>query len=118
MGSFARTYEGFIGSCERIFSAARGVIPLRAGIKRHRSRDGAAPSTNACRSARRWFMSTRASSVVLIGLAGACSPSTYLSNVKQTTVDYCVRKSCTGPSVSEARDYQRCEATCRERFGQ
>jgi hypothetical protein len=64
------------------------------------------------------FISMGAVGLLMAALSAACSPATYFSNTKQASVDYCIKKSCAGPSVTEARDYQRCEATCRERFGQ
>jgi hypothetical protein len=63
------------------------------------------------------LMMIRASVVMVVGVSSACSPSAYLANLKESTVDHCIRKSCTGPGVMEARDYQRCEAACRERIG-
>jgi hypothetical protein len=69
----------------------------------------------AARPPGRWLIATRASGLMLLVLS-ACSPSTYLTNVKQSSLDTCIRKSCTG--AQEARDYQSCEAACRERFGQ
>ena len=56
--------------------------------------------------------------MLLIGLSGACASSmtSPFGDIKENSVQACLRKSCVGPK--EARDYERCEATCRERFGQ
>jgi hypothetical protein len=51
-------------------------------------------------------------------LTFACSPMKYVMNAKKGAVDACIRTSCTGPSVMQSRDYEVCEATCRERHGQ
>ena len=114
--SLARAYEDFIGSLEPLFPGVRGVLPLRTGTKRRRSHHAATPSATRCRSFRNWFMLTRASGLMLLGLSGGCFLSTPLTNVKQASLETCIRKSCTGPQ--EARDYRSCEAVCRERFGQ
>jgi hypothetical protein len=59
----------------------------------------------------------RASGLMLLMLSAACSSvSGYMStSVREGAVQNCIKKSCRG--ATEARDYQSCEATCRDRFG-
>jgi hypothetical protein len=64
----------------------------------------------------RRFARALACTAIAIASSIACSPAGIVAYSQNASVDYCIRKSCTGPVP--VQDFARCQAICRERYGQ
>jgi hypothetical protein len=112
MNMIRTSRSGSAQSSVSVVQSSRARLSL---ANRHQSWGAAAAYAAPCRKCRESLR--RASGLLLLVLSAACSSvSSYMStSVHEGAVQNCIKKICGG--ATEAKDYQSCEATCRERFG-
>jgi hypothetical protein len=93
---------------------SKEAVPRMAvGVARDVAAALAVAGANRGRHHRRF---ARPLACVAIASSIACSPAGIVAYSQNASVDYCIRKSCTGPVP--VQDFARCQAICRERYGQ